>query len=168
LSQFPNNPVSISEQSQKSATCGYGDAKGVTGRALEESVTTEIVVLYCGRAVQPEARLTEASRRDGDHLVRHVMLGCGNKVETLDLLKLVQGGAAGVLVVCCPFEECQFVTGSRHAAGRVSHARQLLAEIGLAADRIKFVPRCGLSQDDVAELVKKHLLTLENLSGTAA
>lgn len=135
---------------------------------MEQLSETEIVVLYCGRAVQPEARLSELSRRTDGHRVRHVMLACGNKVETLDLLKLVQGGAAGVLVVCCPFRECQFITGSRHAAGRVHHARQLLEEIGLAADRIRFVPRDNLSGADVAELVKTHLETINNLNGAAA
>ncbi len=135
---------------------------------MEQLAETEIVVLYCGRAVQPEARLSEASRHDAGHRVRHVMLGCGNKVETLGLLKLIQGGAAGVLVVCCPFQECQFVTGSRHAAGRVNHARQLLTEIGLAADRIKFVPRYNLTAAEVTELVQRHLETVSNLSGAAA
>lgn len=134
---------------------------------MQQATETEIVVLYCGRAVQPAARLSELSRRTDGHRVRHVMLACGNKVETLDLLKLVQGGAAGVLVVCCPFTECQFITGSRHAMGRVHHARQLLGEIGLAADRIKFVPRFDLSVDDVAELVKTHLETINNLDGAA-
>ena len=134
---------------------------------MEQSKETEIVVLYCGRAVQPEARLSELSRRSGGHRVRHVMLACGNKVETRDLLKLVQGGAAGVLVVCCPFTECQFTTGSRHAAGRVQHARQLLAEIGLAADRIKFTVGFKLTEGDVAELVKSHLATVNDLNGAA-
>ena len=134
---------------------------------MEQSKETEIVVLYCGRAVQLEARLSELSHRTNGHRVRHVMLACGNKVETLDLLKLVQGGAAGVLVVCCPFTECQFTTGSRHAAGRVQHARQLLEEIGLAADRIKFIVGFSLTGDNVAELVKAHLETLNNLDGAA-
>lgn len=134
---------------------------------MEQVKETEIVVLYCGRAVQPDARFSELSRRSDGHRVRHVMLACGNKVETLDLLKLVQNGAAGVLVVCCPFTECQFINGSRHAAGRVQHARLLLAEIGLAADRIKFVARDNLTSADVAELVKTHLETITNLNGAA-
>ena len=126
---------------------------------------TEIVLLYCGRAVKPEARLSEVTRnRDGGH-VRNVMLACGNKVETLALLKLIQGGTDGILVVCCPNECCQFVTGSLHAAGRVSHARQLLDEIGLEPERIRFLARNELGAADIDALVAAHAETVKRLDG---
>ncbi len=128
----------------------------------------EIVLLYCSRAVKPEAQLSEVTRTvDGAH-VRAPTLPCGSKVETLALLQMIQSGTHGIVVVCCPEANCQFVSGSRHAAGRVLQAQALLAETGNSPERIKFLSRTDLDSAALDSIVKEHALALKTLGSAVA
>jgi coenzyme F420-reducing hydrogenase delta subunit len=81
------------------------------------------------------------------------MLPCSSKIETLALLKLIEEGVDEVVVIGCSQESCQYVNGSRHAAGRVGHAQKLLTEIGLEAPCIRFVTGADLDAPDITAIV---------------
>jgi coenzyme F420-reducing hydrogenase delta subunit len=114
---------------------------------------TEVVVFCCGRAVKPGVHLTEGINHTEGRRIRYVMLPCSSKIETRALLKLIEEGVDEVVVIGCPEESCQYVNGSRRAAGRVSHAQKLLTEIGLEARRIRFVAGTDLDVQDITAIV---------------
>jgi coenzyme F420-reducing hydrogenase delta subunit len=114
---------------------------------------TEVVVFCCGRAVKPGAHLAEGINHTEGHSIRYVILPCSSKIETRALLKLIEDGVDEVLVIGCPEESCQYVNGSRRAAGRVGHAQKLLTEIGLEARRIRFVAGTDLDVPDIIAIV---------------
>ena len=50
----------------------------------------EVVVLYCGNCVSPDANITAESSRTKGFSVRTKMLPCSSKVEVSYLLKILQ------------------------------------------------------------------------------
>jgi coenzyme F420-reducing hydrogenase delta subunit len=113
----------------------------------------EVIVFYCGRTVKSGVHLPEGINRTEGCRIRYVMLPCSSKIETRALLRLIEEGVDEVVVIACPEKSCQYVNGSRRVAGRVSHAQKLLAEIGLEAQRIRFVAGTDLDVPDVTAIV---------------
>jgi F420-non-reducing hydrogenase iron-sulfur subunit len=60
-----------------------------------------------------------------------VKLPCSGKVEAGMVLKLLESGSAGVLVLGCPKDNCTYVRGNFRAEKRVASVRAALREAGL-------------------------------------
>ena len=117
-----------------------------------QHVEKEVVVFCCGRAVKPGVHLSEGINRIVGCRIRYLMLPCSSKIEVPALLKLIEEGVDEVVVIGCSQESCQYVNGSRRAAGRVGHAQKLLTEIGLEAQRIRFVTGTDLDAPDITAI----------------
>jgi len=72
--------------------------------------------------------VTDQALRDAVELVR---LPCTGKVEVFHMLKAVERGYTGVLVLGCPLDNCTNLRGSHRAAKRVEAARKSLAAAGM-------------------------------------
>ena len=62
---------------------------------------------------------------------------CSGRVETLHLLKALEGGADGVVVFACHEDNCQYLHGNVRLNSRVEYAKQILAKIGLEQERLE-------------------------------
>jgi coenzyme F420-reducing hydrogenase delta subunit len=60
-----------------------------------------------------------------------VKLPCTGKVEEGMVLKLLENGSAGVLVLGCPKDNCTYVRGNYRAEKRIASVRAALREAGL-------------------------------------
>ncbi|MBW1715226.1 MAG: hydrogenase iron-sulfur subunit [Deltaproteobacteria bacterium] len=70
--------------------------------------------------------------------VRIIRVICTGKVEVLHLLKALEAGADGVVVISCKFGECYFKEGNFRAKKRVERAQSLIQEAGLEPERLMF------------------------------
>jgi len=122
---------------------------------MKESFEPEIVLLYCGRSLAQNNNLSEGTRQGSGFRARLVMMPCSSKIEPQHLLKLIEQGADGVVVVACPEEQCQFMIGSSRADRRVKYARTLLDEVGMSADRLALVRRQGLAAGDIMAIAEE-------------
>jgi len=122
---------------------------------MKESFEPEIVLLYCGRSLARNNNLSEGTRQGSGFRARFVMMPCSSKIEPQHLLKLIEQGADGVVVVACPEEQCQFMIGSSRAERRVKYARTLLDEVGMSADRLALVRRQGLEAGDIMAIAEE-------------
>jgi F420-non-reducing hydrogenase iron-sulfur subunit len=77
--------------------------------------------------------------------VRVIRVLCTGKVEVLHLLKAIESGADGVVVIGCKFGECYFKEGNHRAQKKVERAKSLLGEVGIEQGRLRydFVPGPG-------------------------
>jgi NADPH-dependent glutamate synthase beta subunit-like oxidoreductase/coenzyme F420-reducing hydrogenase delta subunit/Pyruvate/2-oxoacid:ferredoxin oxidoreductase delta subunit len=71
--------------------------------------------------------------------VAEVYLPSVARLSVLDLLAPFEKGAQGVLVVACPDGADRYPQSTQRIRRRVAQARQLLAEAGLAADRLQLL-----------------------------
>ena len=77
--------------------------------------------------------------------VRVIRVLCTGKVEVLHLLKALEAGADGVVVIGCKFGECYFKEGNYRAQKKVQRAQALIGEVGFEQGRLRydFVPGPG-------------------------
>jgi len=130
---------------------------------MNESFEPEVVVLYCGRSLAGDNHLSDGTRQGSGFRARFVMMPCSSKIESLNLIKLIEHGADGVVVVACPEEQCQFLVGSNRAEKRVEHARLLLGEAGMAPDRLTMMRRQELSADDIIAVAEETAAVISPL-----
>jgi len=103
---------------------------------MNEVYHPEIVVLYCGRSLIKGEYLPEGTKKLSGCNARFVQMPCSSKIETGYLVKLIEEGIDGIVVVACPEESCQFLVGSLRAGGRIAHACALLDEVGMGVTRL--------------------------------
>ncbi|MFN2186118.1 MAG: hydrogenase iron-sulfur subunit [Anaerolineae bacterium] len=70
--------------------------------------------------------------------VRPLKVDCMGQVGSSIILKAVEKGADGVMLVACAPEECHYEFGSRRAAEMFEEVRQLAALLGIHRNRLQF------------------------------
>ena len=69
--------------------------------------------------------------------IRIIRVPCTGKVDIIHLLKAFEAGADGVYLVGCEEGNCHFLVGNIRARKRVGRVKNILASIGLEADRLQ-------------------------------
>lgn len=70
--------------------------------------------------------------------VEWVAVPCGGSVDELHILKAFEAGADQVLVLACYDGACRSLDGNRWAERRTAAVKALLAEAGIAEERLQF------------------------------
>jgi coenzyme F420-reducing hydrogenase delta subunit len=123
----------------------------------------EIIVLFCRQSVDGTVSLSHAYRRLPGLGVRLVVLPCSSNVEVRQLVKMLEQGADGILVVACPEQACRFLVGSNKAEKRVEYVRRLLAEIDFGAERVGIVRGANLSAEQLLGLAAERAALVREL-----
>jgi coenzyme F420-reducing hydrogenase delta subunit len=116
----------------------------------------EIVVLYCRQTLDVDTRLPEGTRQGQGYSARMVLLPCSSKMEAYQLLKLVEHGADGVLLVACPKKACRFLVGNNRAERRVTHVRGLLVQAGMGETRLELTRAANITLDDLMTMAARQ------------
>ena len=78
-------------------------------------------------------------------------------------MKAFESGIDGILVAGCEEGSCHFRDGNLLAKRRVNYARDLLAEVGLEAERLRMVNVGAADARPFAEIVKDMVETVRKL-----
>ena len=115
-----------------------------------------IVALYCQHSIKTDSEQTDSYRDFNGFHLRQVVMPCSSKVEVGQLIKILENGADGILVVACPDHACRFLVGSNRAERRIRYVRQILEEIDFGPERVEIVREKDLSREGFLELVKQR------------
>jgi F420-non-reducing hydrogenase iron-sulfur subunit len=98
-------------------------------------VTEKIAVYSC----ENSGFLAAGSVRDLEVMssVEIIKLPCSGKNEVGLILKSLEKGYAGVLILGCPKDNCKFIRGSHRASKRVESAKEILTKIGLNPECVR-------------------------------
>jgi F420-non-reducing hydrogenase iron-sulfur subunit len=100
----------------------------------EEEMRNKIVAFCCeNSALIAAAAARDTSMRETVEIVR---VPCSGKVETGLVLKCLEGGAPGVLVLGCPIESCKYLKGSTRARTRIGTVKKILRDAGVDENRV--------------------------------
>jgi coenzyme F420-reducing hydrogenase delta subunit len=97
-----------------------------------------ISMFYCSNSLQQNELDFLCSKTEGVK-INSVSLPCSGKVNLLYLLKSIEMGSDGVLLLSCKFGECQYLQGNFRAQKRIEHVNDLLSEIGFERRHVRFV-----------------------------
>lgn len=124
---------------------------------------TTIVAFCCIYCAYAAADLAGSMRLQYPSNVRIIRTPCTGRLEVEYFLRAFENGADGVLVAGCEEGSCHFKEGNLIAKRRVAYARQLLAESGLEADRLKMVNVSAAMARLFTEHVREMAETVQKL-----
>jgi F420-non-reducing hydrogenase iron-sulfur subunit len=121
-------------------------------RVEKNGFEPDIVILFCQHCVVPDAEPVDSIRRMPGFTARNIIMPCSGKLESRQLVKLLENGADGIQIVGCPDHSCRFLVGSNRAERRVEYVRQILAEIDFGPERVGIVRETGLTGEGLMAL----------------
>ena len=122
----------------------------------------DITLFYCSNSFSNEEIHYCASKIENVKL-NAVSLPCSGRVNLLYLLKAIETGSDGVILLTCKIGECKFLQGNLRAQKRIEAIDDLLDEAGFGRGCIKCVRlQEGHPVDTLADEInnfRKHLKT---------
>lgn len=97
----------------------------------------EIVAFCCHYCAYAAADLAGSMRLEYPTSIKIVELPCSGKIDVLYVLRALEDGADGVMVVGCLEGDCHYLEGNVNARRRVEYCQKLLGEIGLEPERVR-------------------------------
>lgn len=98
-----------------------------------------ISLFYCSNSFSAEEIHSGASKI-ADVQINTISLPCSGRVNLLYLLKAIETGADGVILLTCPTGDCNYIQGNLRAQKRIEAVDDLLDETGFGSGCIKCVP----------------------------
>jgi len=142
------------------------DARALPARAREAIDATpgdgpKVVAYVSGHRASAAQWRGEAKRPPG---VAVVYLPSVARLSTRDLLCTLEEGAAAVVVAALKEEAERYPQAMRRARRRFDQARQLLAEVGIPADRLRWVELADAGDEAVYEALAGAAAASKDLS----
>ncbi|UCD91635.1 MAG: hydrogenase iron-sulfur subunit, partial [Methanobacteriota archaeon] len=113
----------------------------------------QVIAFCCDHGAYEAADLCGSMRLDLPVQFKILRLPCSGKVEVQYLLKAIELGADGVMVIGCKDGNCNYKNGSERARKRVEEAKRLLKEIGLDDTRLEMFNISSSLADQFREVV---------------
>lgn len=135
---------------------GFGGTVSRSNRRLKT------YVFYCSNNLEA-GRLAGLGEALGGETVKTVGLPCSGKVDVPYLLKALETGADGVVVVACKKTECRHFEGSLRAHKRAAAVESLLEEIGFGAGRMAVLECAAGGAEQVCEEIKEFIDQVRSL-----
>jgi coenzyme F420-reducing hydrogenase delta subunit len=127
----------------------------------------EKIVLYCCENSSYKAfQAIEDSK--GLDVVEAVPLPCSGKMEIGIILKSLEEGYAGVLILGCPKDNCKFIRGNYRAEKRIEMARDSLERAGLSPDRVHIDFLSSVDHHKCRQIIEEMAARLFNTEGAKA
>ncbi len=102
-----------------------------------ERFEPKIVVFLCNWCSYAGADLAGTSRIQYAPNVRVIRVMCSGRVEPYFILKALQRGADGVLLLGCHPGECHYLEGNYKTAGRMALLKKMLGQFGIEEGRVR-------------------------------
>lgn len=117
-----------------------------------------ISLFYCSNAISPEDINLLHTGAD-DVKIISINLPCSGKASLLYLLKAIETGSDGVILVTCKLGECKYLQGNYRAQKRIEYIDDLLNETGLTRGYVKYISpeeadKLPALQSAINELIK--------------
>lgn len=120
-----------------------------------DSVPLKFVFFYCANSSTPDEIAKYNKEIEGTELVM-ISLPCSGKVDLQYLLKAVETGADGVIILTCLIGNCKFLEGNLRAQKRAEAVNSILEETGMGKDRVVTIQTSDDNDSDhvISEIVK--------------
>ena len=135
-------------------------ATEVEGKAQFEP---RIVAFCCNFCAYAAADLAGSMRLNYPPNARVIRLPCSGKVEILYILRAIEDGADGVMVVGCLEGDCHFMNGNFRAKKRVQAAKKLLQKTGIEPERLEMYNLSSAMASKFADVIKDMTEKIRNL-----
>lgn len=119
---------------------GKADLIDASNRFLDTHTSAKAIVFACNWSYYPDlqaSRLPESETHDRDYEIYVNM--CAGRLETETLMAPFINHAWGVLVSCCPEDDCQHKDGGKRAKKQVARLQSILKSLDIDPERLQVV-----------------------------
>jgi len=119
---------------------GKADLIDASNRFLDTHTSAKAIVFACNWSYYPDlqaSRLPESETHDRDYEIYVNM--CAGRLETETLMAPFINHAWGVLVSCCPEDDCQHKDGGKRAKKQVTRLQSILKSLDIDPERLQIV-----------------------------
>ena len=127
------------------------------------SFEPRIVGFLCNWCSYAGADLAGVSRLKCAPNVHIIRTMCSGAVEPEFVVKALQHGADGVLILGCHIGDCHYQYGNHRTKKRVAILRRLLSYLGIDPRRVKLEWVCASCADDFVDVVNKLTADIKEL-----
>ena len=106
--------------------------------AQNKGESTRLVAFCCENSAFDSARLASLIGLPLPKGLELVRVPCAGRVDVQYLLKALENGADGVMIIGCHHESCKSITGSSLARKRIEVIRNAIGDVGLEKERLFF------------------------------
>jgi F420-non-reducing hydrogenase iron-sulfur subunit len=131
--------------------------------APAETWEPQIIAFCCNYCAYAAADLAGSKRMQYPTNVRIIHAPCTGKIEMEHILDAFLKGIDGILVAGCLEGGCHFLEGNLRARKRTDRIREMLAEIGIGADRLRMVNLSAAMAPTFVESVQEIVNTVRTL-----
>jgi len=98
----------------------------------------KITLFYCSNSISAE-EISFCSSKLEDIILNTISLPCSGKINLLYLLKTIETGSDGAILMTCKYGECKFIQGNFRASKRVEAVDDLIVETGIGRGHVKCI-----------------------------
>jgi len=124
-----------------------------TENAAEAAWEPKVIAFVCSWCGYAGADLAGVSRMQYPPSVRIVRVSCAGRINPLFVIKGLQRGADGILVVGCHPGKCHYTTGNLFARRRFALLKSVLEHVGVEPGRVHFAWLWASEGEKFAQLV---------------
>ena len=132
-----------------------------------ENPNAKAVILICNWSNYPGMQVARIVPAEAAPAYKVLVSMCSGRVETQLIMEAFELGAWGVLVACCPDEECDH-DGNYRARARVSSLKKIFQQVGIDPGRVEIEAVAKGDQAGFQKVVDSFMKALESLGPVAA
>ncbi len=95
--------------------------------------------------------------------IKIIKVLCSSRVDRAMILKAIQDGVDGIIVVACNIGNCHYMSGNSFAKERIEATTSLLGNIGVDEKRIKFQEMRASEGNKLAQILTEFSENIKNL-----
>jgi coenzyme F420-reducing hydrogenase delta subunit len=116
----------------------------------------KITLFYCSNSITADEISYCSTKLEGIEL-NLISLPCSGKVSQQYLLKTIETGSDGSILLTCRFGECKFIQGNFRAQKRVDAVDDLIFESGLNRSLVKCIQIEGINKAEfIVEAINNY------------
>ena len=98
-----------------------------------------ITIFFCQQVDSEQDINRRGIERELGSRIKFYPLPCSGRIDALQLLRAIEGGADMVYLVTCAERTCRYREGNTRAWKRLAYAQRLIEEIGLEGERLEVI-----------------------------
>jgi F420-non-reducing hydrogenase iron-sulfur subunit len=118
------------------------------------SFEPKILAILCNWCSYSGADLAGTSRKKYPANVRIMRVMCSGRVDPVFIMKALESGADGVLILGCHPGDCHYTSGNYKTIRRMGMLKKLTEQMGIEDDRIRLDWVAASEGDRFAEIIK--------------
>ena len=118
------------------------------------SFEPKILGILCNWCSYSGADLAGTSRKKYPANIRIMRVMCSGRVDPVFIMKALESGADGVLILGCHPGDCHYTSGNYKTMRRMEMLKKLTEQMGIESDRIRLDWVAASEGDRFAEIIK--------------